>query len=40
MQILIFNKCSTFVIPSSLLKTNDALDETTDQLIISQRTAL
>ncbi|MGA7876349.1 MAG: hypothetical protein WCA08_11865 [Desulfoferrobacter sp.] len=31
---------NTFVIPSSLLKTNDALDETTDELIIGQRTAL
>ena len=33
-------RVNTSVIPSSLLKTNDALDETTDQIIIGQRTAL
>jgi len=31
---------NTYVIPSALLKTNNALDETTDQLVIGQRTAL
>lgn len=31
---------NTVVIPSSILKTNDALDETADQVIIGQRTAL
>ena len=31
---------NTFVIPSGLLKTNNALDETTDQLLIINRTAL
>jgi hypothetical protein len=34
------NILNTFVIPSSLLKTNDALDDTTDQLMILNRTAL
>jgi hypothetical protein len=32
--------CNTFVIPSSLLKTNNALDDTTDQLSIINRSTL
>lgn len=31
---------NTYVLPSSVMKTNDALDETTDQFLIVQRTAL
>ncbi len=31
---------NTYIIPSALLVTNDDLDETTDQLVIGQRTAL
>ncbi len=31
---------NTYVIPASFVRTNHALDETTDQLVIAQRTAL